>query len=404
MALITDGNGTTAAAAVRKDKRNAPKLRTARFEDYDQITRLESRYGLPAKPYEEWVHLWQGNPVYLNLGRDWPIGWVLEDEHGQIVGSMGNIPFLYELEGRRMLVASGHNWVAELAHRSTSLLLLYSLINQPSVDLYLNSTVTDSSIAAVTALGCSRVPVGVWDEVAYWITDYVGCFRHILRTRNPFAVPLREGVGTQWKAMWARLSRAGRQPFSLARFLKGGHFAKPSVRESDIEVKDCPDFDDRFDTFWEELKKNNPRLLLAVRTREILEWHFRYALLGRRLWIVTVVDGRRLLAYAIFIKIVNRNSGVKQAKLVDYQSLDNSTSMLEPLLSWALRRCRSERVQMLEFTGRWLESGGFFDSAPYRRALPAWQYFYRANNPRLRELLNDKYVWAPSLLDSDAAL
>src|SRR5437879_7936669 len=42
-----------------------------------------------------------------------------------------------------------------------------------------------------------------------------------------------------------------------------------SLRESDVEVQACPDFDDRFDTFWEDLKKKNRHSLLAVRTREV---------------------------------------------------------------------------------------------------------------------------------------
>ena len=170
-------------------------------------------------------------------------------------------------------------------------------------------------------------------------------------------------------------------------------------------MKACPDFDDRFDTFWEDLKKKNRHSLLAVRTREVLGWHFKHELLGKRLWIVTVVDGPRLIAYGIFQKVINRRSGFKQVMLVDYQSLEDSTSMLEPLLSWTLRRCRSEGIHMLEHTGRWLEKGEFIDTAaPYRRKLSTWTYFYRANNPELRELLNDRRVWAPSLFDSDATL
>jgi len=144
----------------RKKPRHGPKLREAHFEDYDQIAGLESRFGLTAKPYEEWVHLWQGNPLYRKLEAHWPIGWVLEDEDGKIVGSMGNIPFLYELNGRRILVASGRSWVADIAYRSASLLLLDNLIKQRDVDLYLNNTASHNSVAAVTALECSRVPVG----------------------------------------------------------------------------------------------------------------------------------------------------------------------------------------------------------------------------------------------------
>jgi len=397
------------AKVLRTKPRHGPKLREARFQDYDQIAGLESRFGLEVKPYEEWVHLWQGNPLYRELKTDWPIGWVLEDEDGKIVGSMGNIPFLYELNGRKILVASGRSWVADLAYRSASLSLLDNLIRQRNVDLYLNNTVSHNSVAAVTALECSRVPVGIWDEVAYWITNYLGCFQDIVAMKNyrltrPFAFPSWEGSWTRLKSLRARLSKPLSYPLSAAAFLKD-HLAKTSLRESDVEVQACPDFDDRFDSFWEELKRNNRHLLLAVRTREVLGWHFKHELLGNRLWIVTVADGPRLVAYVILKKVINRRSGFKQVMLVDYQSLEDSTSMLEPLLSWTLRRCRSEGVHMLEHTGRWLEKGEFIDTAaPYRRKLSTWTYFYRANSPELREILNDRRVWAPSLFDSDATL
>lgn len=389
--------------------RYAPNLREARFEDHDQIAELESRFGLAAKPYEEWVHLWQGNPLYRELKTDWPIGWVLEDKEGKIVGTMGNIPISYELDGRRILVASGHSWVADLPYRSASLLLLDNVIRQPHVDLYLNNTVGNSSIATVTALGCSRVPVGIWDEVAYWITNYREFFKSIVAMKDyslakPFAFPSWEGSWTRLKVIRARICKPLSYPLSAAAFLKD-RLAKGSVRESDVEVKGCADFDDRFDSFWEESKRNNRHVLRAVRTREVLEWHFKYALLGDRLWIVTAVDGARLLAYAIFEKTSNPKSGVKQVRLVDYQSLEGSTSMLGPLLGWTLRKCRSEGVHMLEHTGGWLEKGEFIDTvAPYRRKLPIWSYFYRANNPELKELLKDRQVWAPSLFDSDATL
>ena len=389
--------------------RRGAKLREARFEDYEQIARLESRFGLTAKPYNEWVHLWQGNPLYRELKTDWPIGWVLEDQDGKIVGSIGNIPLLYELDGRRILVASGRSWVADVEHRSASLMLLHNLIGQRHVDLYLNYTVGDIAIAAVTGLGCSRMPVGIWDEVAYWITNYRGFFESIVAMKNyrltrPFAFPSWEGSWTRLKALRARLSKPLSYPLSAAAFLKD-RLAKTSVREGEVEVKLCTDFDDRFDSFWEDVKRNNRHLLLAVRRREVLEWHFKHALLGNRLWIVTAVDGHRLVAYAIFDKSVHPKSGFKRVKLVDYQSLEDGTSMLEPLLSWTLRRCRSEGVHMLEHTGRWMEKGQFIETAaPYRRKLPTWTYFYHANNPELRGLLNSRQVWTPSLFDGDATL
>src|SRR5438094_10344954 len=97
------------AVATRKKAVPKLKLRAASFKDYQQIALLESRYGLGtlrSKSYERWVHLWQGNPPYRELQAGWSIGWVLEDGNGQIVGSMANIPLLYELQGRRIVAAS----------------------------------------------------------------------------------------------------------------------------------------------------------------------------------------------------------------------------------------------------------------------------------------------------------
>jgi len=393
----------------RTKPKRAPKLREARLEDYEQIAALESRFGLTAKPYNEWVHLWQGNPVYRELKTDWPIGWVFEDQDGKIVGSVGNIPLLYELDGRRILVASSRSWVADVEYRSVSLLLLDNLIRQRQVDLFLSNTVGDKAVAAITAYGCSPISVGIWDEVAYWITNYRGFFQSIVAMKNyrltrPFAFPSWEGSWTRLKALRARLSKPLSYPLSAAAFLKD-RLAKTSVREGEVEVKLCTDFDDRFDSFWEEVKRNNRHVLLAVRTREVLEWHFKYALLGNRLWIVTAVDGPRLVAYAIFEKSVNPRSGFKQVNLVDYLSLEEGTSMLEPLLAWTLRRCRSEGVHVLEHTGRWMEKGEFIETAaPYRRKLGTWSYFYHTNNPELRVLLNSRQVWTPSLFDGDATL
>jgi hypothetical protein len=53
-----------------------PQLREASFEDHGRIVLLESQYGLQSKSYEEWKHLWTGNPAYIQLGKQRPIGWV----------------------------------------------------------------------------------------------------------------------------------------------------------------------------------------------------------------------------------------------------------------------------------------------------------------------------------------
>jgi hypothetical protein len=310
---------------------------------------------------------------------------VIEDENEKIVGSVGNIPLLYEFEGRKIVAATGRCLVVEPAFRSMSLLLLDRLINQPGVELFLTNAITAASAPAFSALECLPVPAGEWDQSAFWITQYPGFFESLLAMKNLRLIPLSYSL-------------------SAVAFLKD-RLTKRALRDRDVGVETCPHFDGRFDDFWEDFKRNNPHLLLAVRSREALEWHYKYALMTNRLWIVTVVDGARVAAYAIFDRRDNSNFGLKRVRLVDFQSLDGGTALLSPLLSWALRRCRDEGIHMLENVGRWLEKGEFVDKvASHRRKLSTWTFLYRANNPGLAETLRDRRSWSPSLFDGSASL
>jgi len=299
---------------------------------------------------------------------------------------VGNIPLAYEFGGRRILAVTGRGLVAEPAYRSMSLVLLDYLMNQSGVELFLTNAITPASAPAFSALECVRVPVGQWDQSAFWITSYPGFFKSLLAMKNMlWAAPLGH-------------------PLAAVGFLKD-KLTKSTPRTSDVEVNVCNGFDDRFDEFWAILKKNNPRVLLADHSRAMLEWHFKYALLKNQLWIATVADGDHLSAYAVFDRRDNPNFGLKRVRLVDYQSLDGTTGLLSPILSWALKRCREEGIHMLEDIGQWLDEGDLIDNlAPHRRKLSTWTYVYRANNTNLAACLQDRATWSPTLFDASASL
>jgi hypothetical protein len=253
------------------------------------------------------------------------------------------------------------------------------------VDLFLTNTNSVASSAAVDAFQCRRVPVGHWDEYVFWITNYQGFLERSLRGKH------------------YPMARSLSYPLAAAVSVKN-LLTKKALPSSDVEVEACSAFDERFDDFWIDLRGSSQHLLLAVRTREVLEWHYKYALLSNRVWIGTVVDRARIMAYAIFDKKEYAN-GFKQVRLVDFQSLDGGTALLSPLLSWAHGKCREGGVHTLANIGRWLEKGEWLEGiAPYRRKLPSWVYFYRANDAGLAESLSGPRAWAPSLFDGDANL
>jgi len=366
--------------------RRGPTLRETSIEDYRQIAALEAAHGLSTKSYDEWAHIHLCHPLNRDGHSEHPAGWVIESEDKQMVASVGNILLPYQFAGRRIVAATGRGLVAARAYRSASLLLLDQLLNQPDVDLFLTNALTPASAASFSALGCERVPTGEWDQSAFWITQYRGFMESALALRgSAFATPLS-------------------CPLGAAFFLKD-RLTKPAIRQADVDVQACSGFDDRFDDLWEQLKCRNCSLLMAVRSRQVLEWHYRYALLQNRLWIATIRDGPRIAAYAIFDRRDNSNIGLKRVRLVDFQSLDGTTALLESLLSWALRKCRHEGIHMLENIGAWLGNGELIDRlAPHRRRLSAWTFVYRGANPGLSERLSDPAVWAATLYDASASL
>jgi len=357
--------------------------RTATFADYEQIAALERRYKLVTKTYDDWIHLWTANPVYKQLGHDWPIGWVLEVDN-KIVGHFGNIPLGYELEGDAILAASGRAWVVDAEYRGYSILLLDHFLHQSQVDLFLNTTANAEAYSAFLAFGAYRVPVGSWDRTAMWICQY----------SNPVRAWLRE----------KRVPQSGliRYPLSACLFARDlAVNSLLSAARTRYEVVPCTSFDERFETFWAALRKKRSKLLVAVRSQEALAWHFYSALRNNKLWILTLSKKSQIIAYSVFLTQQNR-SGQKLVLLADLQTLDDSRALPGAMLSFALHQCRQHGIDLLIDIGLCL-GNGIGKRAPYKRTRE-WSYLYQVQRQCLAHTLSNAAVWAPSVFDGDATL
>jgi hypothetical protein len=388
-ALLRHRPGTD--SAVTEKGQPFPRLRELSLGDYSEVAALESRNGLGLKSYEQWSHIWVNNPAYQELQDGWTIGWVLENEKKQIVGAHGNIPLFYEFRGRRIIAAQGRGWAVDPGYRSYSLWLLMSFFEQKNVELCFDTTAGIEAARANSELGALPVPAGVWNRDVFWITNYPGALSFWLRRRMP----------KRMSALIPPLS----YPLAAALFLKE-RLTKPALPalQQEFTVEYCQRFDDRFDKFWEDLRKENPDLLLAVRNRKTLEWHFTYALLQHRLCILTVSRDSRLAAYSIFMKTEDPDSGLTQMSLVDFHALRRDAALLLPMVSAALERCRKERIHLLENPGLSFDESGINQLAPYRRDLPWWRYFYKARDKTLADALSKPNAWSPSLYDGDASI
>jgi hypothetical protein len=363
-----------------------PALREASFEDYDAIAALERRNGLKSRSREDWMRFWTENPVYRSLGSAFPIGWVLEDEEsGQVVGTLSNVPLPYTLNGRHILAATGRGWAVDPAYRAFAPLLLDEYFNQ-NADLLLSTTVNGLAEASHTICEQTRVPVGDWSRSCYRIVDYGGFARAALRIKKlsrvltPFATV----------ALWAKDRVTG---------------GKLPPRPRAVAVVAGYAFGGAFDAFWKELQAAKAGKLLGVRTREVLQWHFGVQMKAKRARVLTVSRDNRLAAYAVLVRSDHRESGLTRMRLADFQSLSNNPDDTAALIHKAMDICREDSVDAFEIAGSGLPELRAWEAiAPYRRALPAWCYFFHSNDETLMQTLQTPAVWEPSTFDGDSSI
>jgi hypothetical protein len=363
-----------------------PNLRLARFDDYTQIQSLEAAHLPEALSPNQWQRLWLENPLWSWLGKQWPIGWVLEDESGRIVGSLFNVPSSYQFLGCERICANGRAWVVEDRYRGFALWLMDEYFNQQGVDLFINTTV-NAVAAEVFGTLAKRIPLGDWQSSAYWVTGYRRFARHALeKIGMPLAGALAIPAGS---ALWLK-------DCLLADALPAA--------SSSLDVTCIKEFDDRFDAFWQELVDQNPEKLLGVRDRRTLAWHYETPMRRGHLRILTASRNGLLRGYCM-LKRQDTSGGLARMRLVDYQSLDADTNILATLLHAAVRVCTADGCDMLEHLGCGLPKMATFDNfAPYRRTLPNWTFYCRTADPALEAELEKPEAWDPSEYDGDASM
>jgi hypothetical protein len=380
------------AHAARPKPGRPPKLRAVRLDDYAELATLTAPYRFPPSMWtcEQWRHLWVNNPTYLQMGESFPRGWVLEAGE-RIVGHIGSLPLLYQLDGQRLLVGNGHSFIVEKEYRGYALLLADQYWSQKLVDVVLGHQTNPDGFKAHVELGVKAIPLGAWDRKAVWIVNYQKYIADWLSRKSLPAADL-----LSYPAALALSTRDAWNRMLLRRHAR---------REASIEM--CTAFDDRFDRFWEELCTEYPRRLLAWRTRASLEWRFHFALREKRLWIATFSQGERLRAYAIFLLQKNHGTHDRVRRLIvaDFQSLDRDDSVYYAMLRAALEQSRKSGIHLLVTMGISASGTDMSVMAPHRGPLPRHSTsLYTTRDPKLSRALENQQAWCPSLYDGDMSL
>ena len=340
-----------------------PVLRTARFEDYDRLMRLEAHFDPKTLSLDAWRGLWLSSPLWSEVGSWWPIGWVLEIPTGELVGCTGNLPVGYHFRGERLLGAIGRAFLVLPENRGygASSKLVNEFFSQRA-DFGMSTSANTDAITTYSHF-VHKIPAGDWGAVAYFITGYRAfADRALQKLKVPLAQTLAPVAGAGLRMKDALL---------------GKRFPKP---HSAFTIEATEGFDSSFDVFWNELLRQKSEILLNTRDSATLSWHFSRDMRERRLWIFTASRNGQLRAYCIFAR-KDHETEPRRVRLVDYQTIEPEADLLPDLLAAALGRCVAEEICVLDVSGLGLpKTRAFEELTPYRRK-QTWPFWYRAINP-----------------------
>ncbi len=361
-------------------------LRVADYSDFEGIMDLQARYRLPGRNYDEWVHIWKENPA-INDNNSFPIGWVLEESGGNIVGYLGNIPSIYEFAGKRLAAVSTTCFVVDTKYRNSSLLLMNAFFKQKNADLFLNTTANREGERVFSAFKARKIPSPDQDVALFWIAGYRGFAASLLRKKK---IPL---------------ARAAGYPLSFMMWMVDKACGRNQCRKPEREIGIREGFDEQFDVFWERLRKTHTRTVLSVRDRAHLTWHFKYALSHKRLWIFVSRQDSRMTGYALFLRQDNPEICLNRVRLVDFQTIDDDPSALRDMIFSCIMKCRNENIHVLETVGfSDKKRASLAECFPYKRRMLSWPFLYKAGTAALSEDLNDPRVWDASFYDGDGSI
>src|SRR5262249_49748594 len=205
-----------------------------------------------------------------------------------------------------------HGFALEPSHRGLGLLLLTRMMEfAPQVEYFVGSSANAKSSAVLDRIGIGRIPVGDWQNSSFWITSYDGFVSSAISKKD---LPnFLTGAGSVALKVYDKVS-------------------KPAWPLQKHELSRQAKFDERFDVFWDEVQRAFPDRFMANRSREHLQWHFKFSLPQNRTWVVTHELNSRVVAYGIFQRQDYREINLQRVRLVDFQSLPGFEDILPSIV------------------------------------------------------------------------
>lgn len=357
----------------------AAQIRPALFTDAEAIGQVHKRNGLGEFDAAAWRSRWESYPFYADF-RDIPIGWVIQTDSGSLVGTIGNVHMLYELDGRRFRGAIATDWGVDAEQRGKALHLTTAFFKQKGPEILINGSASPVASKVLAGLQIPRIPIPDYTSPCFWAANPAAFAKAVLKRRDVSAASL--------------LSIPAGLALRVRDMVRGSGRGRLNNR-----VRRMQAFDDRFDALWQRIAAG-PSRLRAVRTRAVLNWRFQNDLNTGRGVVLVAESSGDASGYIVLLQRPGSDLGMSLYDVADFQAAGDEPAIYRDLLLAAVQLAREKGVDAVKLmTGTPAKRIPAMALQPYSYQLPHWPLFYRAA-PELKPALVSANAWDFSLFET----
>jgi hypothetical protein len=289
---------------------------------------------------------WIDNPA---MDDETPIGWILEDSSGTLVGFIANIPVFYQIFGKKDRAVASSSWyVKPEARGMTSLKLIQTFLAQEGKKLFIANQPEGDVPKILLRLGLDHTPLPFnGTEYVYILSiDQILVLALSRLLKKPRLFPVLKVLAYPMKAI--------APPFKLIRRLqhpwnKGQKSIPPSDGYTCSVIDHC---DESFTRLWEENKNENH--ITLYRDAETLNWLYFSKSIANQRRVIRCVNSTDdgLAGYLVFDIIHFQKINVKIFRLVDTYIPNLNERILSSLISFVIAEAKRNKIAALRFWAR----------------------------------------------------
>ena len=364
------------------------QIREIQIEDYIQIKELHKKYNLNILDKDEWIEFWKKNPCILNSDISIPIGWALENAQKRIVGSLFNIPKEYYYDNKKIVTACSHAWIVEDKFRLEAFLLLKNFFSQKNIDVFIVTTANEPTAKIWLRYDAKKMPILTYQNSKFFVLDLEKLICSFLKRKKIYLGKIIE------KFIFY---------LSYIFLYKKINFWK-NVNQSKIVTINTI-IDNKFDDFWETYKSEFKYKFLQSRSASWIKWHIQQKIEKNKAWIITVVENKKILGYAICLERNNPKIELKRIIIIDLVSLQDNTEVYRSLIKGCINESKKRGYHIIEAIGFKNSKNEIFSQfKTFNRKFPIFSFYYKIGKIIDKNFLNTEDAWDPSLIDGDSFL